>query len=91
MMVPADAQTGQPRSALPTTWQAFLQTQSDALRQAGLWRTIDDGATWQRVARYPAGLHAGVTSVTGDPDVPGRVFVGFSGVGYVRGDLPGSG
>lgn len=41
MMVPADAQTGQPRSALPTTWQAFLQTQSDTLRQAGLWRTIE--------------------------------------------------
>jgi len=73
----------------PTT--VFLYGRANGQPDLGLWRTIDDGATWQRVARYPAGLHAGVTSVTGDPDVPGRVFVGFSGVGYVRGDLPGSG
>lgn len=56
-----------------------------------LWRSADDGATWERLSQYPAGLTATITSVTGDPNVPGRVYIGFSGTGYVRGDLPGSG
>jgi len=56
-----------------------------------LLRSSDDGATWERISQYPAGLSAAVTSVTGDPNVPGRVYVGFSGTGYVRGDIPGSG
>ncbi len=41
MMVPADPQIPPPQSALPTTWQSFLQTQSEALMRAGLWRTIE--------------------------------------------------
>lgn len=41
MMLPADAQMAQGESALPATWQTFLQTQSKNLSQAGLWRTIE--------------------------------------------------
>ncbi|MEU8936311.1 hypothetical protein AB0D30_41320 [Streptomyces sp. NPDC048409] len=55
----------------------------------GVWRSADRGATWSLVARYPACSYAGINVVTGDMDVPGRVYVGFSGNGFVYGD-PGS-
>jgi hypothetical protein len=58
--------------------------------QLGLWRSSDDGATWSRVSTFPGEVHAPVTSLTGDPRVPGRIYVGFAGVGYVRGDLAAS-
>ncbi len=54
----------------------------------GLWRSGDDGATWQRAARLPYGMSAKVTTINGDLDVPGRVYVGFGGSGVVYGDDP---
>ena len=38
------------------------------------------------MADHPGGIAAGVNAVAGDPEVPGRVYVGFGGVGVVRGD-----
>ncbi|MFE2351404.1 WD40/YVTN/BNR-like repeat-containing protein [Kitasatospora cineracea] len=52
----------------------------------GVWSSTDRGATWTLTARYPACYYTGVNVVTGDPDAPGRVYVGFTGNGFVQGD-----
>lgn len=59
--------------------------------ERGLWRSGDEGATWTMIARYPFGLYADVNSVNGDADLPGRVYVGFGGNGFVYGDDPSLG
>ncbi len=53
-----------------------------------LWRSTDDGATWDLVAEHPGGIAAGIHVVAGDPNIPGRVYVGFTGVSVVYGDDP---
>ncbi|MFC9325729.1 WD40/YVTN/BNR-like repeat-containing protein [Kitasatospora sp. NPDC057015] len=52
----------------------------------GVWRSTDRGATWTLVSRNPACYYTGVNVVTGDMNVPGRVYVGFTGNGFVYGD-----
>jgi hypothetical protein len=54
----------------------------------GIWRTIDGGESWELVSRYPARLAAEITTLGADPEVPGRVYVGFGGAGAVVGDDP---
>ena len=39
----------------------------------------------------PLGLYADVNSVSGDADIPGRVYVGFAGNGFAFGDDPNAG
>jgi len=51
----------------------------------GLWRSADDAKTWQLVSRAPAGRHQEITVLAPDPEVPGRVYVGFLGTGFVSG------
>ena len=51
-----------------------------------LWRTPDMGASWCLVADHPGGLEQSITVVAGDPEVPGRVHVGFAGTGFVVGE-----
>jgi photosystem II stability/assembly factor-like uncharacterized protein len=53
---------------------------------AGVWRSGDGGATWEAIDAAPLGLYLDTTTISGDPDVPGRVYVGFSGTGLVVGD-----
>lgn len=52
----------------------------------GLLRSSDDGATWERIADFPGGLHAPISVIAADPEIAGRVYVGFAGVGFVQGD-----
>jgi len=54
----------------------------------GLWRSSDGGASWDLIGRYPAGIYRRISVVTGDPDRPGRVHLGFGGLGSVYGDDP---
>jgi hypothetical protein len=60
----------------------------DTDTRVALWRSGDGGTTWQLVARMPFGMHAKVTTINGDLDVPGRVYVGFGGSGVVYGEDP---
>ena len=69
----------------------FVYGRGEGDPERGLWRSGDDGATWTRIARYPLGLYADVNSVSGDADVPGRVYVGFAGNGFAFGDDPNAG
>ncbi|MFD7987511.1 WD40/YVTN/BNR-like repeat-containing protein [Kitasatospora indigofera] len=52
----------------------------------GVWSSADRGAHWTLTAQYPACYYTGVNVVTGDMNVPGRVYVGFTGNGFVQGD-----
>ena len=52
----------------------------------GVWRSVDGGDRWELLSENPGGIAALVNVVAGDPDVPGRVYVGFAGVGVVLGD-----
>ena len=54
----------------------------------GIWRSADDGRTWQLIGRVPLDLYAKITTINGDPDHPGRVYVGFGGNGVVYGEDP---
>ena len=52
----------------------------------GLWRSTDAATSWQRIGRFPVGSLDQVTVMAGDPDVFGRVYLGFKGSGWVYGE-----
>jgi hypothetical protein len=53
--------------------------------QRGLWRSSDDLATWDLISEAPAGNYQAIRTLTGDPDEPGTVYVGFSGTSFIVG------
>jgi photosystem II stability/assembly factor-like uncharacterized protein len=52
----------------------------------GVYRSIDDLVSWELLTRAPGGLYNSITAITGDPELPGRVYLGFDGNGYMQGD-----
>lgn len=54
----------------------------------GLYRSADDGGSWELIATSPADNYNRIQAVAGDPVIPGRVYVGFDGSGVVQGDDP---
>lgn len=52
----------------------------------GIWRSVDDAASWHRVAGFPDGRLDQVNVVEGDKDVFGRVYVGYTGSGWLYGE-----
>lgn len=56
----------------------------------GVWRSTDSCVTWEKIGDFPLGSLDMVKVVAGDPNIYGRVYVGFSGSGYAYGD-PASG
>jgi photosystem II stability/assembly factor-like uncharacterized protein len=52
----------------------------------GVWRSDDEGATWQKIGHRPLNRLDGITAVAGDPNIEGRVYLGFAGSGYAYGD-----
>jgi hypothetical protein len=55
----------------------------------GIWRSIDDAASWQQVASVPLGRLDRVTAMEADKDVFGRVYIGFMGSGWIWGEPAG--
>jgi hypothetical protein len=51
----------------------------------GIWRSTDNAANWKRISDYPTGIMDGVQTIEGDPNVFGKVYIGFGGVGFVYG------
>lgn len=51
----------------------------------GIWRSTDAAKSWSRVAGFPLGSLDQITVIEGDPDVFGRVYVGFKGSGWAYG------
>jgi hypothetical protein len=66
----------------------YVDGRAQGEEELGLWRSADEGATWELIGRYPLGLYKDVNVVNGDMDLPGRVYVGFSGTGFAYGDDP---
>lgn len=52
----------------------------------GVWRSVDDAATWQQLVDFPVGTLDQVTVIAADPDVFGRVYLGYKGSGWVWGE-----
>ena len=52
----------------------------------GVYRSSDELAAWELISEAPNGTYGYITTITGDPDEPGRVYVGFDGIGFVVGE-----
>jgi len=50
----------------------------------GIWQSIDDGSTWKFIGDYPYTIDW-VTTVSGDMNVFGTVYIGFAGSSFVYG------
>ena len=50
----------------------------------GVWQSINDAQSWIQIGTWPDGTLDKITTITGDPNVFGKVYVGFSGSGYAE-------
>jgi hypothetical protein len=48
----------------------------------GVWQSVDDCVTWTNLGAFPTGVVVQVSCISGDPNIFGRVYVGFAGGGY---------
>lgn len=48
----------------------------------GIWRSVDEAATWVRVGQFPVGALDEVVAMDADKDVFGRIYLGFKGSGW---------
>jgi hypothetical protein len=62
---------------------AFIQGKVKG--EPGVFRSIDLGATWEKVAEYPNGYFGEPRVLVGDMNVFGRVFLGTGGNGFIYG------
>lgn len=61
----------------------YLSGQVDG--KYGIWRSVNDGGNWSRIADFPLGTLDQVTVMGADPDVFGRVYIGYKGSGWIYG------
>ena len=61
---------------------------ADPVRQGGIYRSLDDGGSWQRIDD-PEHRYAWIEQITGDPRVFGRVYLGTNGRGVLWGEPAG--
>ena len=54
-------------------------------RVYGLWKSTDNARSWEEIGRFPLGSLDDVTTVDGDKNVEGVVYIGFRGSGYAYG------
>jgi photosystem II stability/assembly factor-like uncharacterized protein len=52
----------------------------------GMWRSIDNALTWQRLVDFAVGSLDQVSVVGADPDVFGRVYIGYVGSSWIWGE-----
>jgi hypothetical protein len=52
----------------------------------GIWRSTDDAHSWRSVAGFPMGRLDQVTVIAADPNIFGRVYVGYMGSGWLYGE-----
>ena len=57
-------------------------------REPALYRSIDEGVSWQKLVSYPAGNIDAIRAISGDMNAYGRVYYGFSGSGAGYGVIP---
>lgn len=52
----------------------------------GIWRSVNNGGSWQRLTDFPLGRLDQVTVLEADKTVFGRVYIGYMGSGWVYGE-----
>lgn len=52
----------------------------------GIWRSDDDAHTWLKIASFPMGRLDRVQVLSGDPNIYGRVYIGYAGSGFTYGE-----
>jgi fibronectin type 3 domain-containing protein len=55
----------------------------------GIFQSTNGGATWNRIAYYPAGIYDRPDTMAASQDTFGKVYVGFGGNSFVYGQLIG--
>lgn len=55
----------------------------------GLWRSTDNTATWTQIGTWPLDNLDQITTLTGDMNTFGKVYIGFGGSGAVYGQPAG--
>jgi hypothetical protein len=53
----------------------------------GVWRSDDEGSTWKQLGPWPLNNMDRIVAISGDPNVWGKVYVGFAGSGYAYGQF----
>jgi hypothetical protein len=48
----------------------------------GIWQSINEAQSWNLIGTAPGGSLDTIKTITGDPNVFGKVYVGFAGSGY---------
>jgi hypothetical protein len=48
----------------------------------GIWRSIDNAATWTMIGDFPLGSFDSIKSIDGDKVVAGTVYIAFAGSGF---------
>jgi photosystem II stability/assembly factor-like uncharacterized protein len=51
----------------------------------GIFRSLDQGETWDKIGSYPLGIYDWIDSIDGDKDTFGKVYVAFAGSGFAYG------
>ncbi|GLV54060.1 hypothetical protein KDH_09090 [Dictyobacter sp. S3.2.2.5] len=64
----------------------YLYGKANGDSALGIYRSADKGATWTLVSAAPLGIFDQVNVTSGDMNVAGRVYVGFTGNGFAYGD-----
>ena len=48
----------------------------------GIWQSNNDAQSWVQIGTYPDSSLDNITTISGDPNVYGQVYIGFGGSGY---------
>ena len=56
----------------------------------GVWQSTNKGQSWTQIGTQPAGELDQITTISGDPNTFGQVYVGFAGGGYAYLSATGS-
>ena len=48
----------------------------------GVWQSVNNAQSWTQIGTNPVNSIDNITTISGDPNVYGQVYVGFSGSGY---------
>lgn len=64
-----------------------LYSYGDVGGNVGVYRSTDLGSQWTRLSGDPAGMYMGIRAISGDPEVPGRVYIALNGGGFLVGQF----
>ena len=48
----------------------------------GIWQSNNDAHSWLQIGTYPESSLDNITTISGDPNIYGQVYIGFGGSGY---------